>query len=267
MSDADPKPSLSPLAAALRWVELIFVFFAVPALFALWRATGPAFQDWLLRVGAPQDFAEAFRPQRIMFPLLFVFTAFALVLLLLDRRFEKGRFWRAKAIGPEFKRILATWVIGATGLLAVTWLFRPEWLFSFPRGAPLIWMFVMIGYPILSVYPQGVLYRLFFFHRYGPLLPSPAVLIAVNALAFGWMHIVFLNWIAPVLCLLGGVLFGYTYYKTKSAFAAGLEHALFGCWIFTVGLGMFFFGGAQRNVDGEFEPPQQRQTETQSVSD
>lgn len=37
-----------------------------------------------------------------------------------------------------------------------------------------------------------------------------------------------------------GVLFAWTYERTRSTLAVSVEHALFGCWMFTVGLGSFF---------------------------
>jgi hypothetical protein len=55
------------------------------------------------------------------------------------------------------------------------------------------------------------------------------------------MHVIFENWIAPVLTLLGGLLFPWTYARTRSALVASVQHALFGCYLFTIGLGWFFY--------------------------
>jgi membrane protease YdiL (CAAX protease family) len=36
---------------------------------------------------------------------------------------------------------------------------------------------------------------------------------------------------------IGGILFAYTYQKTKSTLLVSIEHAIYGCWLFTVGMG------------------------------
>lgn len=247
MTEPLPKPR-----AAARWAELVVLFFAVPALFAWWRATGTALQDWLVTLGAPEGLANAVRPQRFMFPVLFLFTGGCLVALLVDKGFGKRRFWGVAGLRREAPRIFALWLIGAAGIGLFTWIYRPEWLFSLPRHRTGLWVAIMCLYPVFSVYPQGVLYRLFFFHRYEPILRSKWPLIFVNAAAFGWMHVVFLNWVAPLMCFAGGLLFAITYHRTRSALAPALEHALYGCWVFTIGIGVYFYGGARI---GRPEPP------------
>jgi membrane protease YdiL (CAAX protease family) len=57
---------------------------------------------------------------------------------------------------------------------------------------------------------------------------------------------VFENWIAPTATFFGGLLFAWTYDRTRSALVAGLQHAAFGCYIFTIGLGWYFYYGAVR---------------------
>jgi hypothetical protein len=41
----------------------------------------------------------------------------------------------------------------------------------------------------------------------------------------------------------GGLLFAVTYHRTASAFAAAVEHALYGCFLITLGLGRFVYSG------------------------
>jgi hypothetical protein len=40
-----------------------------------------------------------------------------------------------------------------------------------------------------------------------------------------------------------GVLFAWTYLRTRSALASGFEHAIYGIWTFATGLGWFVFTG------------------------
>jgi membrane protease YdiL (CAAX protease family) len=99
---------------------------------------------------------------------------------------------------------------------------------------------------LLSVFPQEILFRAFLFERYGPILHGDFAKAAASAIAFGFAHIVFGNWISVVLSAAGGALFAITYLKTGSLLAACLEHAIFGDFIFTIGLGQYFFHGARR---------------------
>jgi len=103
----------------------------------------------------------------------------------------------------------------------------------------------MLLYPLLSVYPQELIYRAFCFHRYQPLFGSGWVMVLVSALAFGFVHIIFGNWLAVGLCVIGGFLFALTYESSGSLLLACLDHAIFGNFIFTVGLGRFFYHGSR----------------------
>ncbi len=105
-------------------------------------------------------------------------------------------------------------------------------------------MIVLLLYPLLSVIPQELVYRTFFFHRYGPIFGRHRwVLVLTNGALFGFAHIIFNNWIAVVGSAVVGSIIAYRYWMTRSFWAAWLEHSLYGCLIFTVGLGMFFFTG------------------------
>ena len=100
-----------------------------------------------------------------------------------------------------------------------------------------MWLLVSIFYSVLSVYPQEFLYRSFFFSRYEQLLKNPYLLIAVNALVFSFAHIMFRNLFVLIITLIGGVMFAITFSRTKSLLLTSIEHALYGSWIFTVGMG------------------------------
>ena len=55
----------------------------------------------------------------------------------------------------------------------------------------------MLAYPLLSVYPQEVLFRTFFFQRYEKVLGSEQATVLWSAFVFGLAHLFFANWIAP----------------------------------------------------------------------
>ena len=100
-----------------------------------------------------------------------------------------------------------------------------------------MWLMVSILYSVVSVYPQEFLYRSFFFSRYEVLLKHPYLLIAVNALVFSFAHILFKNLFVLAITLIGGVIFAITFFRTRSLLLTSLEHALYGSWLFTVGMG------------------------------
>ncbi|HET6984641.1 MAG TPA: hypothetical protein VFI53_21025 [Myxococcaceae bacterium] len=51
------------------------------------------------------------------------------------------------------------------------------------------------------------------------------------------------NGLALALTLLGGWMFSRTYLRTRSLVATAVEHAAYGCLLFTVGLGRWFVTG------------------------
>ena len=121
---------------------------------------------------------------------------------------------------------------------------QPHRFLYFMERRPELWTLVMIFYPVLSVTVQEVLCRVFFFHRYGPLLENRALLlILLNAVLFGYAHIIFQNWEAVWISTLGGVLFAVRYWRTRSFWAVWLEHSMYGNLIFTIGFGSFFYTG------------------------
>ena len=55
--------------------------------------------------------------------------------------------------------------------------------------------------------------------------------------------------LAVALCVIGGWLFADTYSRTRSLWLASAEHALYGCLVFTVGLGRYFYGGTVQTIE------------------
>ncbi len=92
-------------------------------------------------------------------------------------------------------------------------------------------------YPLLSVYPQNVVYRAFVFHRYRGLFADEAVVIWASAAAFAWAHVIFHNPMALLLTFAGGLIFAQTYRRHRSLLLVSIEHALYGLLVFTIGLG------------------------------
>ena len=128
-------------------------------------------------------------------------------------------------------------------------LLEPGYFLELPRRNLGLWAVIMMAYPVLSVYPQGVLYRGFFFARYAVLFPGEQAKILAGAVVFCLAHLVFMNVWALALTLVGGVLFNRTYRRTGSMLASDAEHAVCGQLVFTCGWGRFLYHGTARIVD------------------
>ena len=143
---------------------------------------------------------------------------------------------------------LARAIPAAAVLVVLLHRLHPEWLFSFVSIHPAFWIVVMFAYPVLSVVPQGIIYRAFFRERYAALFPNPAVRTLVAAVCFSFCHVFFLNVWALLLTFVGGLLFWRTYERTGSLLLANLEHALYGDLVFTIGYGAFLYHGTMALV-------------------
>jgi CAAX protease family protein len=173
-------------------------------------------------------------------PVLLVLGGASVAYLLRSSTFDRRSLWRAGEV--RLRPILTLWAITAVAAIAVVVILFPDQLFAFPREQPLLWLAVMVFYPLLSVYPQELVFRAFLFERYGPAFGNWTV--AASAAAFGFVHIIFGSWVSVVLSAAGGWIFATRYRRTRSLLAASVEHALYGMLVFSVGLGQFFFHGA-----------------------
>ncbi len=117
------------------------------------------------------------------------------------------------------------------------WVTDKKALFSVLLNKPQLWLFILFVYTFLSVYPQELIYRTFFFKRYKSLFKNNNAFIFINAVLFALAHLLFRNTLVIILTFLGGIFFALTYHKTKSTLLVSIEHAIYGCWLFTVGMG------------------------------
>ncbi|MDD2951088.1 MAG: CPBP family intramembrane metalloprotease [Sulfuricurvum sp.] len=196
-------------------------------------------------------FLFLFTPQPILLS-LWVITLICLRILLKDTTFDRQDFWRKESIASVLQSILIQFSMISVFLIVLFYSLMPDSLFSLIRDKTLLWIAILFFYPLFSVYPQEIVYRAFFFHRYRVLFPNQQVMIFVNALLFGYMHIIFHNWIAVILTIGGGVLFARLYAKTHSLAAVFIAHSLYGCMLFTIGLGQFFYTGTLATIPQTF---------------
>jgi uncharacterized protein len=166
--------------------------------------------------------------------------------LVYRENFRARQFWVGGDLAEErrqFRRVLWRFFLNGVPLVALTLAAFPDKLFQFPREMPLVWAVGLVLYPVLSVYPQELLFRTAFFRRYHALFPRTLSKVSASAVSFGLVHLIFGNVLAVALTLVGGWYFAETYARTRSLRLVCLEHALYGNLIFTVGLGEFFSHG------------------------
>jgi len=140
--------------------------------------------------------------------------------------------------------VVCRWVVATIILLILVYQVFPDKLFIIQENNPgLIWK-ILIFYPVFSALPQEFIFCKFFFHRYRCFFGDGVLMVAMSAFAFCVAHILFLNWVAPILGLMAGILFANTYMKTRSLAMVALEHSLYGNALFALGLGWYFWGGS-----------------------
>lgn len=210
-----------------RAIECAVLFLVAPTLIAL------AFEfGWL--------------PTRALFPILWLLTPIVLVPLLRDPTFDRRLLWNWAGARGHWGFLAARFALAIVSLTVLLAVYEPQRLLSLPRENPRLWAIIMIGYPILSVYAQEIAFRTFFFHRYRELFASPRAMLIANALAFGYAHVLMRNWLAVGFAIIGGAVFAHTYQRTRSTAAVSIEHAVYGCFLFTIGWGWYFYAGAPR---------------------
>ncbi|RZN80633.1 MAG: CPBP family intramembrane metalloprotease [Winogradskyella sp.] len=190
---------------------------------------------FIIFVLVPTSFALDYPP---LIKLIIGVLGFAYILYVLLRveriKFEvtKGlswkRFWKVTFVKLVVIAIVTTlymWLVDASNLYVVI------------RTKPMLWGIILFVYSLFSVYPQELIYRTFFFERYQSLFNNKTLFIIINAALFSLAHIFFKNTLVMFLTFIGGLLFALTFKKTKSTVLVSIEHAIYGCWLFTVGMG------------------------------
>ena len=189
----------------------------------------------LLFVGIPISFALEFP---IWIKMILGLLGFGYVLFVL-LRIEKNQFKISDSLNWKqfWKRTLLKLIVIAIVTMLYMWIFDSSNLYNVIRNKPMLWVVILFIYSLFSVYPQELIYRTFFFQRYEALIKSELLFILINAALFSLAHLFFRNALVMLLTFLGGILFALTYKKTKSTLLVSIEHAIYGSWLFTVGMG------------------------------
>ena len=120
------------------------------------------------------------------------------------------------------------------------YILKPQLLFLLPLEHTQLWLGTLLIYPICSVVPQEIIFRTFFFHRYKGIIPSKQARCLLSSASFALAHAIYGNWLAVLLSGIAGLLFGYRYLTTRSTLVVVVEHSIWGSYLFTVGIGIYF---------------------------
>ena len=172
----------------------------------------------------------------IIFLSLYLVSILSLVILYFDKTFLFTSL--KKKIDWKFVIIFSVifFFLGFFYLLLVD----KNLLFIFPKTNFKLWLIVIFIYPFLSVIPQELVYRVFFFQRYFPNIYRFYFPAFLNLVVFAYGHLVFSNMHAIIITAIVSPIFTYAYLK-KSFLTCVILHTLGGQIIFTLGLGKYFF--------------------------
>ncbi|WP_250474104.1 hypothetical protein [Caballeronia sp. GAFFF1] len=134
--------------------------------------------------------------------------------------------WNWRGFRAGLRAVALRFAVLSCLVVFAVWHFTPHALLSLPREHPGMWLLVILPYPVLSVWPQELIFRSFLLRRYTLLFGANRGYIAASAVA------------------IGGALFAATYQDRRSLALACFEHALYGCLVFTVGLGRHLCSGS-----------------------
>jgi uncharacterized protein len=218
---------------AQLWSEFVALFVGVPLLMA-------AFFDRILVWGALGSFS--------LIATIWCLAGVAAALLAITPGFTFRRVFNG-AVFVEWRLIVISAVLTAAVCLFFVLLLLPGRLLSMPLNHTSLWLMIIILYPLLSAFPQEVIFRSLFFERYGVLFPNKVAAVAANGAAFGLGHLFFLNPVTIGMTALGGALIGWAYLtRGRSLMLAWVLHSLAGQIIFTSGIGIFFYHAAASRI-------------------
>lgn len=203
------------------WAEFLLLFGLLPVLLSLLPMKSILFVVlWLLAFGC-----------------LYVYSR--------EEELSIREMLRWKPIPPDaLNHMLMRFAISAGLITLLVKYHDPDKMMGLIREHPGVWLTVMIFYPLLSVLPQELIYRLYFCNRYRLIFRDRWLMMVMSGIAFGHGHLMFHNSIAYTLSMIGGWMFAHTYMKHRSFLLVWIEHAIYGCFIFTIGLGWYFYSGA-----------------------
>ncbi len=203
-----------------------------------------AFEFFLLCLLLP-SIIIVFRLAPFMFAFLWGAAGYCFLVMRLRYHEELKTLWKWRAVTwPHLKPILIRWAVCCVFMMVFICFYDPDRLFALAKQRPLFIPILFALYPVLSALPQEFIFCSFFFKRYETFFKSPRTRIIASSIVFAYAHMLFINPVAPLLSLVAGLIFADTYNRHKSLALVTIEHGLYGNFLFVIGLGWYFYGGA-----------------------
>lgn len=153
--------------------------------------------------------------------------------------------WRFDAVTRKNLTIIVMrWIPACIGMTAFLYFYDPARLFYLPASRPEFIPFLIVGYTFISALPQEFIFCSFFFARYACFFGTGQRMVLASAIIFAYAHVLYINPIAPSFGFIGGLIFAFTYLRTKSLALVTIEHGLYGSALFIIGLGWYFYSGS-----------------------
>jgi len=203
-------------------LELVIVFIIFPIILSIFRS----------------------RLKTLIIPILILFSIVCVIIFIKDPKISLKLVMERSNIRNNIGNVFLRFLLGSIILIVGIYIFDKNNLFILPRKNINLWLQIIIFYPFVSVYPQEIIFRAFIYHRYKCFFNNSTHFIIISSLLFGLVHIVYGNWLAPILSFLGGILFAQTYLKSHSSILCSIEHGLWGILVFTIGIGQYFISDA-----------------------
>ena len=183
-------------------------------------------------------FINFFFSEQKIFVFLPLFLVFFLSLYLLKKTPSFSFDFLKKE--TEWKFVFLVSLIFVVSGFVYTIILDNNLLFNLPKNYFFIWLAVILFYPILSVIPQEIIFRVLFFERYSCLFKNQFLYLILNSIIFAYIHLVFQNFHAFFITLITSPIFAYAYLN-KSFKTCFLTHTVGGQLVFTYGLGEYFY--------------------------
>lgn len=171
--------------------------------------------------------------------ILLLLTIPALYFLISDNRFNNGQLITINCPYKFLFSLTIRFILSIALIISFLFIFLPDIIVNSSDNKWQI-LYTSIFYLFFSVIPQEILYRAFLFHRYGAIFKGKHISVAINTFTFSFAHIVYGNWVAVFLTLIGGYFFCKTYQKARSLVITIIEHFLYGLMVFLLGLEKYF---------------------------
>ncbi len=172
--------------------------------------------------------------------LLLIVFIFVLILSIKLRYIDKNWFRTPKLDNHYWSKMGVIYLSSFLVFVGYIYFFLNQKPFVLIRERPLLMLIISVFYPLVSAFPQELIYRTFYFERYKNIFTTNQLLIS-NMISFSFLHIIYDNFPAIILTLISGLVFTLNYHRQRSLMLVTIEHSILGLIVFITGMGQYFY--------------------------